>query len=206
MHNAPILMKACFDWSRVAPCYQEAHRVYHDEQHIQHMLRESAQLELDQDERKWLEAVIWLHDAYHDPIAPHGYSERLSADLLDTSLGDAFSEEGKTLARAAIEASARALEEQTGLHPLTQVFLDLDLSGLGGSALAFKRHTERVIQEYRNVGMEEDRIRKANEKFASALLKKENIYYTQTMRDAYEGMARANLIWMSENPTEFMQG
>lgn len=196
------LMKHPFEWTSLVARYQEPHRVYHDTGHVQGMLdlaRQSGQsAHLD-----WLEAVIWLHDACHDPSSPHGQNEQRSAALLDGKLGEAFTAEGKKLARAAIEASAHHFQDQTGLHPLIALLLDIDLGGLGGSPAEFKDHTQQVAEEYRRCGMSEEKIIKGHEKFAQNMLARKRIYYSPWMQAHREAKAQANLKQLAQSPEAF---
>ena len=196
-------MQHPFDGTSLVACYQEPHRVYHDTRHVQGMLelaRQSGQAtHLD-----WLEAVIWLHDACHDPRAPHGQNEHKSAALLEGKLGEAFTPEGKELARLAIEASAHHFQDQTGLHPMIELLLDIDLGGLGGSPAEFKDHTQQVAEEYRRCGVSEEAIIKGHEKFAKNMLTRKRIYYSPWMQAHRENKAQNNLKQLAQSPEAFI--
>jgi predicted metal-dependent HD superfamily phosphohydrolase len=197
------LMQSSFHWLDLVGCYQQSHRVYHDTCHVHDMLRLAHTL-CNQDDMPWMEAVIWLHDAYHDPKAPHGQNERRSADLLNGMLGEAFTDQGRALARAAIEASAHHFQDQSGLHPLVEILLDIDMGGLGGNSESFSRHTRRVSEEYQRVGTSDEDIAKGHEKFAKAMLARRRIYYSDKMHEQYEECARANLARLAASPKDFI--
>lgn len=199
----PNLMKGRFAWERVAPMYQEAHRVYHGLPHVHAMLRECNRLEMTPDHRQWMEAVIWLHDAYQDPLGGPPYNEQRSADLLDGELGSAFSDTGVDLARQAILASAHHTRDQEVLHPLVQMFLDLDLMGLASEDRQFNRETRAVAEEFRRAGRSTEAICEAHAQFAGKMLARRRLYYYPAHAQ-HEETARRNLQRLVQDPLNFV--
>ena len=203
MQGMGQLMQGRFSWERVAPMYQEAHRVYHDISHIHMMLRELNALDLSRDEREWMEAVVWLHDAYQDPLGGPPHNERRSADLLDGELGHAFTPLGRDLARAAILASAHHTRDQDDLHPLIAAFLDIDLAGLASEEREFNRQTRAVAEEFRRMGKSTEKICDAHASFCQKMLSRSRLYYLDRHANR-EDPARANLQRVAKDPLTFV--
>lgn len=199
----PLLMRERLAWECVAPLYQETHRVYHGIAHVHSILREIDGAPMPVDKRDWLEAVAWLHDAYYDTLGVVGCNERRSADILDGTLGSAFTDRGRELARNAILASAHHLQDQQDLPTMVAWFLDLDIAGLASEERDFNRYTRAVAEEFRRAGKSTESICQSHEGFARKMLARERIYYLNR-HATKEPRARANLKRLAKDPLLFV--
>lgn len=197
------LMQARFPWERVAMMYSQPHRVYHGLEHVHAMLRQVPGLGLEEDQRQWMEAVIWLHDAYLDPLAKPPHNEERSAELLEGELGKAFSPNGADLARHAILASAHHARDQAVLGTLMQMFLDIDLAGLASEDREFNRQTRAVAEEFRKAGRSTESICQSHAQFALKMLDRRQIYY-HPRHAQWEAVARSNLRRLAKDPLNFV--
>jgi predicted metal-dependent HD superfamily phosphohydrolase len=193
------LMVKPLDWTTLAPLYGQPQRVYHDLDHIHAILRHIDALNVGEDEKCWLEAVAWLHDAYQDPRAHGQANERRSAALLVGPHGKSFTDRGRALAQSAILATAYPMVDQVGLDPLVGLFLDLDLSNLSESPAEFRRQSMRIAQELLLLELSEAQVMTAQVGFATHMLARAHVYYSSQFAHL-ESAARANLAWLRDEP------
>lgn len=216
------LMQSAFPWHLVAPLYQERHRSYHGVQHVHYILRQIDALPISVDEKDFLSAIAWLHDAHHDPLAGSPSNERRSAELLDIpTFATAFTEDGLSLARQTIMATADHLNDQVMTQMMIDdgqemigLFLDLDLAHLGDTQETFLRTSRSVSEEYRRAGTSYEDLIKGHPAFAQKMLARKKLFYTKHF-EGRETQARANLLLAASNPhlmignglgeTEFVQ-
>lgn len=184
-----------FPWFLVAPLYAAPGRFYHDIHHIHEMLRAFSLWQksenFSEEDVVLIEAAIWLHDAYYDPLSP-GDNEIRSAAMVET-FGDCFTpHQGQQLADA-ILATAHHTADQEHLSPLSQWLLDLDLSNLGASEEVFLRQSGRACKELEVAGMPRPAIGLGQNRWAHAMLSRRRIFYNQGPFELYEKTARKNL-------------
>lgn len=186
------LMKQPLDWHLVAPLYQDIRRGYHDIRHIHTLINQIHSHDLSADAKRWLEAVAWLHDMYYNPLSGSPLNEALSASALDTSLGLAFTDFGKGLARETILLTAEHLTTHRTINPLQALFLDIDIMHLGADYTTFVRNSQLMSLEYRNWGVADSVLIEGYHDFFSKMLARQQLYYTQ-MYAPFEQQARQNL-------------
>ena len=173
--------------SAIIRCYTEHHRHYHNLDHLMRLLSLCDELEI-KDPR------IILAVFYHDTIYHPGSSknEEESAALASESL----SRLGVDLSRVdrvceMILATADHLKPTD--DPLTQLFLDLDMSILGSTREEFKAYVEGVRKEHHK--FTEVLFKNNRSKFLKKILAAESIFHTDLFREKYEDSARANIKW-----------
>jgi len=178
--------------------YNQPHRHYHNETHLDNMLRwvNPDLKNLDQ----LLQAIVF-HDIIHcDKAVPEGYNEAASIAVLTATTVAAVGENldiGTLLIPVeAINASAYHLNDQVGLGEISQIMLDLDLQSFSRPRDEFLHDSENVILEYMERGFTEAQVREGNEKFLRKLLQRKKLYYVV---HEWEKLARANLEWRVEN-------
>ena len=138
-----------------------------------------------------VECAILLHDAIYDPT--RGDNERKSAELARDLLAGVVPEE--TLRRAAqmIEATEKHVVPESASPEEAedlQVFLDLDLSVLGGSEEAFDAYEAGVRHEYH---VPQDVFDPARAAILERFLARDRLYLSEWGHDRFEDRARANL-------------
>lgn len=186
------LMKRPFEWHVLSPLYQDPRRAYHDVRHIHTLLRDILCLDVSEDQRRWLEAIAWLHDAYNDPLLGSPGNEQMSASLLDTSVGECFTDHGKELARATIALTAQHAITHENIAPLSALFLDIDISHLGASYTVFIRNSQLISKSTAIAGWPTMCWWRGYHRFFQSMLARQRLYYTEPYSHV-EGAARANL-------------
>lgn len=179
---------------RLIERWNEPHRSYHDEQHLEYVLHSLDQL-ATQGERIAPATLLaaWFHDAVYTGRGP---DERDSARLAVASL------EAQRLDPALVQqvgefviATAPALATRSAPVPLAHL-LDADLSIFAASPSRYRRYTTGVRAEYAHVGERDFREGRAG--ILQNYLAHPAIYRTPLARRLWEDRARENLsreIW-----------
>ncbi len=182
------------DWSRlgaeIMARWNEDHRVYHDERHLEDVL-----LSLDQLQKRGESLspatllAAWFHDAVYAGSA--GVDERDSARLAVKSLtalgvDPILTEHVGDL----IIATTPALEHSHAPAPLAHL-LDADLSIFASSDARYLRYTTAVRAEYAHVP--EEAFREGRASILSSYLNRPKIYQTAVSQQLWEDRARTNL-------------
>ena len=188
--------------------YSESHRHYHNMKHIDEcfsMLRLYRSL-LSSDEvfeAQIHEAgtMIWFHDAVYDvgPDVRHGENEMRSAEVWEASEeASHLLTSRKNIITDGILRSAEHTKFDIPFYASQAIFLDIDLSSMGGNYYDFDKNGERIRAEYAWV---DDQTFNTNRvKFFEALLSREFIYYTHIMRGMLEVTTRRNIErWIRQN-------
>jgi len=179
-------------------CYNQPHRIYHNLDHIQEMLR---WLPRDLVEVEIAIDAILFHDLVHaDTPQALGLNETLStAEYLfyntkllafDTPFGNKGegSIEYEKRVLEAINATAHHLVDQKNISYTTQMILDLDLCTFALPREEYLLWKDKIIKE--NDIIYGENAHKGRMLFLNALQKRENIYYTHPQ---WEQPARVNI-------------
>lgn len=184
----------------LAEAYATPPRAYHNDQHVQEVLRHHADVA---DGPGWAQPVeTYLAVLYHDAIYEAGRkdNETRSAELASTGIA-------RWLPDARIDAKRVAeLIELTARHGQfapddfgdgaiaddTRHFLDCDMAILGAEPAVFDAYDRGIAAEYR--GHMPGWLFKLNRRrFLKALLAKPRIYLSGFFHQRYDAQARANL-------------
>lgn len=166
---------------------------------------------------KWLTYAIWYHDIVYNPYAPSGINELQSANIFESKhtynyyrtrksrwFDIRFEPDSKTKWMLGVKYAI----VYTGFHlytydfdhvdydlwynsTLTQLMLDIDLSGLGKDVSIFARNSLNIRKEYYNTS-DMDVIR-GRLKFFQELNKRESFYYTEYFKDLYHTQSKKNV-------------
>jgi len=141
----------------------------------------------------WKKPII-LAVFYHDTIYHPGNSrnEEKSAAFARESLARL----GANLERVErvcnmILATADHPSPQCG--PMTNIFLDLDMTILGSARGEYRAYVEGVRKEHH--WFTEGLFKKNRRKFLKKILDGKSIFHTDRFREKYEKRARANIEW-----------
>ena len=173
--------------------HAESHRVYHDQAHIDAMLRglhENRQVFARPDA---VEVAVWFHDAVYDPAATD--NEARSAELLFGKLTG--------LADAALLERASVMIRATAIHVVpsgiasdlardASFFLDLDLAVLGAEPTAYDAYEQGIAAEYVPVHGEV-RFRAGRQVFLQTMLARPRFFLTDEAHGRFNEPARANM-------------
>lgn len=183
--------------SYILEVYNEGHRKYHNESHLDNMLR---WVTPDYPKLTPLLESILFHDfIYCDHIVPTGFNEAASiavysavktANEVDLSV--------MLVPIEAINATAHHLKDQTQpvLTDISQLVLDLDLQSFSRPRDEFLVDSNAVIDEMVGFGIDRKKVIAGNKKFLQQLLKRRNLYY---LLQDWEEPARQNLEWRIKN-------
>jgi len=167
--------------------YNERNRHYHNLEHVTRLLALCEELEISDPDL--ILAVI-----YHDIIYRSGSlkNEEKSATYARESL-DRLGVDSDRVGQVCqmILATANHLIPQD--NPLTQTFLDLDMSILGSPREDYQAYADGVRKEYS--WLPGFVFKKKRRQFLERILAEEFIFHTDLFREKYEGSARANIKW-----------
>lgn len=168
--------------------WSEPHRTYHGPHHLRAVLEHLAVLSAG-GERVPRAVVLaaWFHDAVHDGASPD--DELASAQLAEHLLQPLL--EQPDVAEVSRLVRLTATHDPSPRDAAGQVLCDADLAVLGGPAAAYRRYTEQVREEYRDVP--ETDFRRGRAAILRRFLERPAIYRTATGRSTWEHVARANL-------------
>ena len=168
--------------------YAEPRRAHHNLSHIQALLRYAESFRHELQNYDAVAFTIWFHDAIYN--THKGDNEEKSAELAAEMLRKL------SLPRATI-AAVEQMILATKKHELLndsadlKLFLDFDLSILGTSEEVYQRYSQAIRKEYSWVPY--FLYRKGRKKVLESFLKRERLYFTDTMNARCETQARRNL-------------
>jgi predicted metal-dependent HD superfamily phosphohydrolase len=172
--------------------YAVPERHYHNLTHIEAMLGLLRSYEDALSDPQSVEVAIWFHDAIYD-TRRHDNEEK-SAELAADRLTDLLSPDRIALIASMIRATA-GHHVPDGLDDTQRrdcaLFLDMDLSILGGMPDLFAAYENAVRREY---GWVPDALwREGRRKVLQGFLDRPAIYASPQFRASHEATARANL-------------
>lgn len=174
-------------FERVRAAYSEPHRHYHTVAHIEACLRELESVRYLAESDHEVEAALWFHDLVYDPRASD--NERRSADLASLFFArEGVSDSAVARVRSHVLATSHNGEPKDSNSCLV---VDVDLSTLGQCTETYG-HFERMVRtEYLWVPWNAYRQRRAE--ILGSFLQRESIFFTESVRNRYEAVARVNL-------------
>ena len=183
-------------WSTICKHYSEEHRSYHTLKHLEYMYKQaelygliSAQENNIFSNSFAIDFAIFFHDVIYDPLSK--LNEQLSADLFKHYFGKCFPPEFVSTVEIYILATRNHVENNSDNEELS-LFLDLDLSILGGTSLEYKNYAIQIRFEYQFVP--EDVYCRERSKFLRNMLKGP-IYRTSRIAQDKEKQAHINIEW-----------
>jgi predicted metal-dependent HD superfamily phosphohydrolase len=172
--------------------YREAHRHYHDVEHLDEVLAVFDQLADLAADPEAVELAGWYHDAVYDPTAPAGDSERRSAELAVVEL-------------TAANVSPGIVDEVDRLVLLTAghdvagddrngaVLADADLAILGADPDRYARYAADVRAEYAHVP--DDAWVTGRTAVLRGFASRPRLYRTERAHARFDAAARRNVAW-----------
>ena len=169
-------------WSTLDSGYHEAHRYYHNFDHINAML---AAYDATGREDDSIEMAIWFHDAIYDPRS--NTNERDSAALFSNTVGTAIDPETRIVIERLILATDPRRERSH--DPAENFLIDIDLLVLSSNSDTYREYARRIREEYAHVT--DDAFRQGRATVLAKYLQAP-IYATEHFRPS-EQAARKNL-------------
>jgi predicted metal-dependent HD superfamily phosphohydrolase len=166
--------------------YSEKHRAYHNLSHINYLLEEAKKIEFEDADSVYL--ATWFHDVIYEPKKSDNEIE--SAKLAVKLLPELNFPNDKILkVEKIILATQRHSAED--LDDDGKIFLDLDLSILGANEEMYQNYSQAIRREYSHVWS--FLYRRGRKKILENFLRREVIYFTESLRKRFEEQARLNL-------------
>ena len=167
-------------------------RHYHNETHIEALLRHCAAVHERLAAPAAVELAIWYHDAVYVPLARD--NEAQSAALFRRHFAGLLAPELVTEVAAMILATERHLLPDTGPPAFLAdcaLFLDLDLSILGAPPDIFARYEAAIRQEY--AAVPDAAYRTGRAAVLEGFQARNRLYFSDHFRVLLEAPARRNL-------------
>ncbi|MFI4999837.1 MAG: metal-dependent phosphohydrolase [Reyranellales bacterium] len=168
--------------------YRQPHRGYHNQEHLDELMRLARQHTPDLGEAEQL--ALLFHDAVYVPGAARGDNERLSALLMRATVAT-LGVQGLDLAGASRIIKATTHAEAPSAEAAR--VCDLDLWRLAAPWDEFERHALGIRHEYLHLHADEAAFWTARNAFYKSMLAKPALFATDYFRDNFEAAARKNL-------------
>lgn len=171
--------------------WNEPHRHYHDEQHLEDVLLALDSLEL-RGEEVTTECLLaaWFHDAIYR--GRPGKDERDSAQFAAKALSNFDLDSERVDRVAALVTNTDPLRDVSDAPEGFGVLHDADLSIFAAPRSRYLRYTVGVRQEYSHMPMPE--FREARASILASFVDQEAIYLTPTGQELWEARARVNIV------------
>jgi predicted metal-dependent HD superfamily phosphohydrolase len=172
---------------RLLAAWGEPHRRYHDLGHLAFVVEGVERLgtDLTPAALRVARLAAWWHDAVYRP-GPD--DERESADWARRTIGVGWDD---PVLADEVAAAVLVTAGHDPFTPAQAVLVDADLAVLAGDAAAYERYRSAVRAEYAHV--DDAAWREGRSRVLDALLSKDRLFHTPTMRDDAEERARENL-------------
>ena len=180
-------------WPALRDHYAEAHRHYHNADHIRDLLRQSHDPAVQLTRPDRVRAAIFYHDVIYSAL-PRKDNERRSAELAARHL---HRFDWPAAEVAAVERYIRATADHrgadTGDDCDLDYFLDMDLAILGSEPDTYRAYARAIAREYRLVpGF---LYRRGRRRVLEHFLQQERLFRSPLYRERYATAARKNLAW-----------
>lgn len=175
----------CFN--ELVSAYNEKHRHYHTQKHIEAMLKHFDNTKNLAKAPLEIELAIWFHDAIYKPFSSS--NELDSANWArDFLLEQNYSQDGidrihKMIMSTLHNGQAKAADEQ--------LIVDIDLTILGTTESVYDEFERNVRKEYKLVPWLI--YKRKRKEILEGFLQQENIYKTSFYQERFEDQARINL-------------
>ncbi len=186
----------------LADCYQQPHRVYHTDRHINDCLaifdQFQSQHPLPALEAAVVELALWFHDSYYDPRETSGAqtnqpdNEAMSADYAATVLQQAALPNPQPIIAAVCDCILATRHRVPPTTPLAALTMDVDLAILGAERDRYHQYTQQIRAEYPWLSDADFRTGRRN--FLASLLQRPQLFYTDWFQHRFEAAARRNLV------------
>ncbi|MCB1757928.1 MAG: hypothetical protein KDJ38_20585 [Gammaproteobacteria bacterium] len=166
--------------------YREAHRHYHNDEHIDHCLALLTDVEDELVDMDAVELAIWFHDVIYKSGAKD--NEQRSAEwFLQLSEGRLHDELRQKVARLILNTTHDSNPQSDD----ERILLDIDLSSFGLSWERFQEDGDNVRREQQHLSDQE--FYRKQMRFQESLLKRARFYFSDYFYRRFEEKARHNL-------------
>ena len=173
-------------FAAVQKYYQESHRHYHNDEHIDHCLGLLQEVRQELANPDAVELAIWFHDVIYTAGAKD--NEQRSADWF-MAQSEAYLND--TIRFAVYELIMSTTHDTAPLSLDERVLVDIDLSSFGLSWERFQEDGENVRKEQSQLS--DDEFYGRQMKFQESLLKRARFYFSDYFYRRFEVRARENL-------------
>jgi len=174
--------------ARVAHCYREPHRRYHDLRHLHEVLQTVEELAEEADDVEAVRWAAWFHDAVYD--VHRDDNEERSAELAERELG-ALGLDRSRVAEVCRLVRLTATHRPADGDANGAVLCDADLRILAADPWRHAEYVVDVRSEYAHVAEHDFRAGRAA--ILRALLSADRLYRTESAHARWEERARTNV-------------
>jgi predicted metal-dependent HD superfamily phosphohydrolase len=183
-------------WQKLQQAYLEPGRHYHNLNHICALLNWAEQYQAQLQQYDAVRFAVWYHDAvYHTRQQDN---EERSAELaaqelqrLNVPPATIHAVEALIRATKTHQVAAPADGQTAGRPDDTRWFLDFDLAILGSRPAIYRAYSQAIRREY---GWVPSLLyRRGRRQVLEGFLKREQLFFTEEMRNQLEAQARTNL-------------
>lgn len=167
--------------------YSEAHRKYHNLEHIEHCLQEFREIQRYAKFANAIHFALFLHDSIYDTQS--SLNEEMSASWASQIIKSAQIHHSFADRIANLILATKHTQPSDDFD--TQLICDIDLTPLGKPEKLFDVDGDHIRQEYSWVPQKEYVVGRST--FLNSLLARPAIYQTAYFREKYEAIARDNL-------------
>lgn len=169
--------------------YQEPHRSYHDERHIDEMTGLASRMGFALTNEQLL--AVWFHDIVYVPGSPH--NEVVSAGLMRTIVA-----QNDAAFRAAFDGVDLGLAEtiildtrkHAATHEQSRLVLDLDMAIMGSSPERYADYVQGIRYEFS--AFSQDAFFDGRAKFLKSILQT-RFFNLDTFHDKFDAIAQKNI-------------
>jgi predicted metal-dependent HD superfamily phosphohydrolase len=174
-------------YAEVIAAYKQAHRHYHNQQHLAECLQKLAELRHLANNPAEIELALWFHDAIYDPLRHD--NEQLSANwakssVLNAGLSGVIADRVYNLVMATQNHLA---DDNTD----TALLLDADLAIMGATLPRFRQYEQQIRNEYADVPEAIFKLKRAE--ILRKFLAQPTVFYSGLFVQRYEAQARHNI-------------
>lgn len=166
--------------------HQELHRHYHNTRHLAFCLSQLSEARGEMANPDVVELALWFHDAVYVPNALDN-EEKSAALFVEMAQGQLSDDMIQAIAEI-IPATCHQKPPRTSEEAFV---LDIDLASIGLPWEEFNRDNEALRAEAPRI--HDNLYYEGKVAFLSALLERENIYYTDYFSAKFEQQARFNI-------------
>ncbi|PKH09491.1 hypothetical protein CXF93_01240 [Moritella sp. Urea-trap-13] len=182
-------------WSRLLPHYQQAHRHYHDLNHIDACFTWFDQVQAKLDNPLAVALAIWFRDIIYD--VRRSDNEEKSAQYAVTALTN-FAVSTRLVQQVyelilLTQHPSKPSHKLKGLvtHHDQALFLDIDLTILGQQGAIYANYEQAIRAEYQHVPLCLYKL--GRKRLLKQLLRQPKIYYSDYFTEKFESQARVNI-------------
>lgn len=176
-------------FDKISKDYGSENRFFHNIEHVENLLKFFEQRKETINDYDSMRLAAWFHDVVYDAKATD--NEKQSAAYARKILGELGIPED-VIVKVEELILATFKHENANNDDDCSIFLDGDLSILGGDDAVYDAYAKSIWQEYSQIASREY-YKQRRKQVLENFLKRERIYFTNKMFEKFEDKARKNI-------------